>query len=65
MWKQNKWKIIISSIITLLPMLFGIIVWNKLPAQICRWKKQCCLCCIHFATHFISGRLDLSLGDLL
>ena len=33
MWKQNKWKIIVSSIITLLPMLFGIIVWDELPAQ--------------------------------
>ncbi len=33
MWKQNKWKIIILSLITLLPMLFGIIVWDKLPAQ--------------------------------
>lgn len=33
MWKQNKWKIILSSIITILPMLFGVIVWDKLPAQ--------------------------------
>lgn len=33
MWKQNKWKIIISSLITLLPMLFGIIFWKQLPEQ--------------------------------
>ena len=33
MWKQNKWKIILSSIVTLLPMLFGIIMWDKLPVQ--------------------------------
>lgn len=33
MWKQNKWKIIISSLITLLPMVFGIIFWNELPEQ--------------------------------
>ena len=31
MIKQNKFKIVISSIITLLPMIFGFIVWNKLP----------------------------------
>ena len=33
MIRKNKWKIIISSIITLLPILFGIIVWDKLPEQ--------------------------------
>ena len=31
MIKNNKWKLIISSAITLLPILFGIIFWNKLP----------------------------------
>ncbi len=31
MIKKNKVKIIISSLIILLPMLFGIIMWNKLP----------------------------------
>ena len=34
MFKQHKFKIIISSVITALPMLFGIIVWNKLPEKI-------------------------------
>ncbi len=34
MMKQNKFKIIISSVITLLPMFFGIIVWDMLPEKI-------------------------------
>ena len=34
MIKQNKYKIIISSIITLLPMIFGFVVWNRLPENI-------------------------------
>ena len=33
MWKQNKWKIIISSIVILLPILLGICLWDQLPAQ--------------------------------
>ena len=31
MIKNNKFNIIISSIITLLPMIFGFIVWGRLP----------------------------------
>ena len=31
MLRLNKWKLIISSILILLPMLFGLIVWDKLP----------------------------------
>lgn len=31
MLKENKVKIILSSIITLLPCLFGVLMWNKLP----------------------------------
>ncbi len=34
MLKQNKYKIIISSIITLLPTLFGFAIWNRLPENI-------------------------------
>ena len=34
MIKQNKYKLIISAIITLLPMIFGIIVWDRLPENI-------------------------------
>lgn len=31
MLKKNKWKMIISSIIILLPMIAGMILWNSLP----------------------------------
>ena len=34
MIKQNKYKMIISAIITLLPMIFGFIVWDRLPENI-------------------------------
>ena len=33
MVKKNKWKLLISSIMILLPMVFGLIMWNKLPEQ--------------------------------
>lgn len=32
MLKNNKYKAILSSVIILLPVLFGIIMWNELPA---------------------------------
>ncbi len=41
MLKKNKLKIIISSVITVLPILFGVIMWNDLPNNM--------------ATHFASG----------
>ena len=28
---KNKWKWIVSSVLILLPMLLGLIVWDKLP----------------------------------
>ena len=31
MMKNNKWKLLISSIIILLPIVFGLIFWNELP----------------------------------
>ena len=34
MLKNNKWKLLISSIVILLPILFGLIFWNELPEQI-------------------------------
>ncbi len=34
MIKQNKLKLIITSIIILLPILAGVILWDKLPAEI-------------------------------
>ena len=33
MIRKNKWKLIISSLVTLLPIVFGVIVWDKLPEQ--------------------------------
>ena len=33
MIKSNKWKLIISSIVILLPILFGLAFWNELPDQ--------------------------------
>ncbi len=45
MIKKNKFKVIISSLIILLPMVFGIIMWNELPNVI--------------TTHFgVSGEAD-------
>ena len=34
MIKNNKWKLIISSLIILLPIVFGLIFWNQLPERI-------------------------------
>ena len=31
---KNKWKGILSSVVILLPMAFGLIVWDKLPEVI-------------------------------
>lgn len=33
MIKNNKLKTVISSVITLLPMAFGVIIWDKLPSE--------------------------------
>ena len=32
--KKNKWKIIISSIVTLLPIVAGLILWDTLPDMV-------------------------------
>lgn len=38
MLKKNKWTMIITSIVILLPMIFGVLVWNKLPeSMIIHW----------------------------
>ena len=34
MFKNNKIKLIISSLITILPIFIGLILWNQLPEQI-------------------------------
>ncbi len=31
--KQNKWRILISSIMILLPIIVGVVFWNELPEQ--------------------------------
>ena len=31
MMKENKFKIAISSVVILLPVLFGLMMWNALP----------------------------------
>lgn len=33
MMKKNKWNMLISSLVILLPVVFGLIFWNKLPEQ--------------------------------
>lgn len=33
MIKKYKWQLLISSLITLLPMVFGVIFWDQLPAS--------------------------------
>lgn len=34
MIKNNKWKLLVSSIVILLPIVAGLFLWNKLPEQI-------------------------------
>ena len=41
--KENRMKIIITSLITLAPILIGVLFWNRLPDQI--------------ATHFGQGNV--------
>ena len=31
--KKHKWTLLVSSIVILLPIIFGVVSWNKLPAQ--------------------------------
>ncbi len=31
MLKKNKWKVILSSVVILLPIVFGLILWDQLP----------------------------------
>ncbi len=31
MLKENKWKVILSSVVILLPMVFGLVMWDQLP----------------------------------
>ena len=41
MIKQNKGKVILSSLLILLPILAGLCFWNNLPAQVpIHWNVQ-------------------------
>lgn len=33
-WKKNKWTLVITSVIILLPMVVGLLLWDKLPEQV-------------------------------
>ncbi len=33
MIKENKWKILVTTVVTLLPMVAGLILWRRLPEQ--------------------------------
>lgn len=33
MIRENKWKILITTLVTLLPMLAGLLLWNRLPER--------------------------------
>ena len=33
MMKQHKGKLMVSSVLTLLPSLVGLLLWNRLPNQ--------------------------------
>ena len=51
MLKNYKWKLLISSVLILIPMLLGLVFWNQLPAQ--------------FPTHFgVDGNPDAWGGKL-
>ena len=34
MLRENKWKLIVSSVLIILPVLFGLIFWNRLPERV-------------------------------
>ena len=34
MIKKNKWNLLFSSLVILLPIVFGLIFWNQLPEEL-------------------------------
>lgn len=41
MIKENKWKVIITTFITLVPIIVGLILWKKLPGEIpTHWNAE-------------------------
>ena len=40
-WNKNKWMMLITSVVILLPILGGILLWDKLPEQVpFHWNIQ-------------------------
>ena len=33
-WKKNKWTMIITSVIILIPIVVGMLLWDKLPDKV-------------------------------
>lgn len=33
MFKKNKWKLLVASLVIMLPAVFGFVMWDRLPAQ--------------------------------
>ena len=33
MFKKNKWKLLVASLVIMLPAVFGFVMWDQLPAQ--------------------------------
>ena len=33
MWKQNRVKVIVTTVVTLLPCVIGLIIWQRLPER--------------------------------
>lgn len=41
MMRQNKWKLIVTSILTLIPIVIGLILWEKLPDKVpTHWNAE-------------------------
>ena len=69
--KENKSKVIITSIVTVFPMVIGFLLWNRLPEKIAThfgsegadgWSQSCCSG--DFPAHIISHPFVLPGCDL-
>ena len=43
MWKKYKTTLILTTLISLFPMVIGLLLWNRMPDTIAThfWHKQC------------------------
>ena len=70
--KENKSKVIITSIVTVFPMVIGFLLWNRLPEKIAthfgseggRWMEYKAVCSGDFPAHIISHPFVLPGCDL-